>query len=462
MTAMKAGTITEKIGRARLGSTLRGKWRLDRIVGVGGMATVYEATHRNGSRVAVKMLHPTLSAQPSLCERFLREGYVANRVAHPGVPRVLDDDLDESDGSAFLVMELIDGVTLDERAKSCRPGDDEILRVARDVLQILSAAHKKGVIHRDLKPDNMLIDKAGRVRVLDFGIACLLEPDDDARAATTTGAAFGTPGFISPEQALGRRDLVGPTTDIYGLGATLFTLASGEFVHASEHPQELVVLAATKRARAVRSCAPQLSRDVAALIDKALQYAPHRRFATADLMLQEVERLEEKRRLARESATSRPVALVTRIATRRFFRSPAKGFAPLMMVGMASLAIGGVVFTTSLDSMRRAEARASQPIAHATTTTIAKQTPTSSTASSTDGAATDGAATTNGALVSDDSSTMALANAADPSRADNTLPTTVVTMPAATATPRTLGAPAGRHLQWVKIRPKKKQIDVGY
>src|SRR4051812_24905635 len=115
-TLRRPTAFIERVGRERLGRELRGKWKLVRILGIGGMATVYEAHHRNGSRVAVKMLHPTLSASSTLCERFLREGYVANLVGHPGVPRVLDDDVDETDGSAFLVMELIEGCTLEERA----------------------------------------------------------------------------------------------------------------------------------------------------------------------------------------------------------------------------------------------------------------------------------------------------------------------------------------------------------
>jgi serine/threonine protein kinase len=355
-TLRRPSAFIERVGRERLGRELRGKWKLVRILGIGGMATVYEAHHRNGSRVAVKMLHPTLSASSALCERFLREGYVANLVGHPGIPRVLDDDVDETDGCAFLVMELIEGCTLEDRACMGYAGDAEVLKIAREVLEILAAAHAKGVVHRDLKPDNLLIDRDGRVRVLDFGIARLLD-DQDTSMATTTGAPFGTPAFISPEQALGRRDLVSGATDIYSLGATLFTLATDEFVHPSEHAQELVVLAATRRARSIAPLAPHLSPDVAALIDHALRFEPKYRFRTAREMLDEVERIENARRtpsdLGSIDSVREAVSLPVRASHPRV-----GGFTSVLVAGALALAVGGMAFSSSLDSMRSKNAHA--------------------------------------------------------------------------------------------------------
>src|SRR3979411_243676 len=104
-------TVVEELARKRLGRTIKGKWRLDRLIGVGGMAAVYAATHRNGARVAIKILHKALADSHELRARFVREGYLANKVCHPGVIRILDDDVDD-DGAAFLVMDLVEGVTL--------------------------------------------------------------------------------------------------------------------------------------------------------------------------------------------------------------------------------------------------------------------------------------------------------------------------------------------------------------
>ncbi len=280
-------SVVEELARKRLGRTIKGKWRLDRLIGVGGMAAVYAATHRNGARVALKMLHPTISASQQIRARFIREGYLANKVDHPGVVRVLDDDVDDADQSAFLVMDLVIGTTLAERAMERLLDAGEVLDVADQVLQVLEAAHQKGIVHRDLKPDNLLVDKAGKVHVLDFGIARLLD-DTGMATATKTGTAFGTPGFMAPEQALGKTNQISPRSDLYALGATLFALVCGDFVHAAENPQELLVLVATQPARSLAELAPHMARDVVEIIDRATRNAPDARWPSAAAMLEAV------------------------------------------------------------------------------------------------------------------------------------------------------------------------------
>jgi serine/threonine protein kinase len=142
--------------RGRVGSMVAGKWQLDQVIGVGGMAAVYAATHRNGHRVAIKVLHRPLSADPELRRRFLREGYAANRVEHPGTVKVYDDGFVE-DGSVFLVMELLDGESLEARAERLGGGLDlpELLTIADQLLDVLAVAHDAGVVHRDIKPENV-------------------------------------------------------------------------------------------------------------------------------------------------------------------------------------------------------------------------------------------------------------------------------------------------------------------
>jgi eukaryotic-like serine/threonine-protein kinase len=186
------------VARARLGRVLRGKYRLDRVLGIGGMAVVYAATHRNKKKFAIKMLHPELSIRENIRTRFLREGYVANSVEHPGAVAVLDDDVAE-DGSAFIVMELLDGAPVDEvwTRQGQRLPLGTVLAIGDALLDVLVAAHGKKIVHRDLKPANLFLTSDGRLEVLDFGIARL--HDETSSEATATGAMLGTPAFMAPD-----------------------------------------------------------------------------------------------------------------------------------------------------------------------------------------------------------------------------------------------------------------------
>ncbi len=272
----------------RLGTVLCGKYRLDRLIGVGGMASVFAATHlRNANRVAVKILHREYAANATQRARFLGEGYAANSVDHPGAVRVLDDDTAE-DGALFLVMELLDGESLDARWERCDRHLEvaEVVAVLRELLDVLAAAHEKGIVHRDIKPDNLFLTRDGRVKVLDFGIARMQERLQEATRATTgSGELFGTPAFMPPEQALGRRSDVDGVSDVWAAGATAFSLLSGRFVHEAETPEELRVLAATRRAPPLASAAPQVPAPIARVIDQALAFEKRDRWPNARAML---------------------------------------------------------------------------------------------------------------------------------------------------------------------------------
>lgn len=279
-------SIPELTARATrlVGRVLRGKWRLDSLVGVGGMASVFAATHRNGKRVAVKLLHPEKSLEEDTKNRFLREGYLANKVDHPGVVSVLDDDVTE-EGWAFLVMDLLEGETLKERWRSMkkRMPVEETLRIAYALLDVLAAAHDKGIVHRDLKPDNVFLTTDGKVKILDFGIARLREAEA-AADATRSSSMLGTPAFMAPEQARSRWDWVDARTDLWAVGATMFTLLSGEFVHEAPTVTEILVAAATQRPRFIRSVVPEVPENVAAVIDRALAFEQAHRWPDARSM----------------------------------------------------------------------------------------------------------------------------------------------------------------------------------
>jgi eukaryotic-like serine/threonine-protein kinase len=270
--------------RSRLGMVLNGKWRLDEIIGIGGMATVYAAMHRNQKRAAVKMLHTELSIEETVRTRFLREGYMANTVDHPGAVMVFDDDIAE-DGSAFLVMELLEGETVQERlARDGALPLPDVLYIALQVLDVLVAAHEKGIVHRDLKPDNLFITRTGEIKLLDFGIARVRQLPIVGVSTTATGLFMGTPAFMAPEHARGMWNEVDSRSDLWSLGATLFTLLSGTFVHDSETPMDTLVLAITRPAAPVRDAMSDIPELLAEVIDKALAYRKEDRWEDARSM----------------------------------------------------------------------------------------------------------------------------------------------------------------------------------
>jgi serine/threonine-protein kinase len=268
----------------RVGTVLRGKYRLDRVIGTGGMAVVYKATHRNHAEFAVKMLLPALSLVEEIRSRFLREGYAANAVKHPGAVLVVDDDVAE-DGAAFLVMELLDGVPCDRLWGSLgkKVTGEFASAVAIQALDVLVAAHEKGIVHRDIKPANLFLTRAGVVKVLDFGIARAREAITGARA-TGSGMHLGTPAFMAPEHARGRAREIDGRTDLWAVGATFFSMVSGELVHAAETPNEFLIEAATRPARSLAVVAPDVPARVIEVMDRALEFEKDDRWESARAM----------------------------------------------------------------------------------------------------------------------------------------------------------------------------------
>ena len=271
----------------RVGTIVNGKYRIERVLGVGGMAVVYLATSRLEKRVAIKFLHPELSIDQDCRSRFLLEGVAANTVGHPGAVAVLDDDTAE-DGAPFLVMELLDGASLQalvEKRGTPLPLE-AVLAIAYQVLDVLGAAHPKGVVHRDIKPENLFLTSDGAVKVLDFGIARVR---DHVRArATATGSVFGTPMFMAPEQARGQTREIDAQSDLWAVGATIFTLLTGHYVHDGESAQAVILRAATVPAAPLRSVLPDAPAPVCDLVDRALVDAKASRWASANAMAQAV------------------------------------------------------------------------------------------------------------------------------------------------------------------------------
>lgn len=275
--------------RARLGKTIKGKYRLDSMVGIGGMATVYAATHRNGSRVALKILHSEFARDVGIRDRFLREGYVANKVDHPGRVAILDDDATEQD-EPFLVMELLEGESLQQMWKrmSRKIPVPDALEIAEQSLDTLEAFHTAGIVHRDIKPANIFIIRDKIVKLLDFGVARMREAGGDK---TRAGTALGTPSFMAPEQAMGLTEGIDGRADVFSIGATLYAILSGQRLHQGRSDNEAFILAATQPAPSLARVAPDLPVEIIALVDKALAWDPRNRFESAHVMRDECLRL---------------------------------------------------------------------------------------------------------------------------------------------------------------------------
>jgi serine/threonine-protein kinase len=347
--------------KRRVGRTLCEKWRLERLLGVGGMAAVYAATHRNNLKtVAIKMLHPELSAHPDVKRRFLREGYIANRVGHPGAVSVLDDGTDDDDGAVFFVMELCEGETLQARNEAFggRIPPAELLELTDKLLDVLVAAHDQGIVHRDLKPDNVFITNDGQVKVLDFGIARLL---DATEGTTQAGVLMGTPAYMPPEQVKGLTDRIDGRTDLWAVGAILFSLLTGRRVHEATAPGELIVKAMTDAAPKLATVLPSVHPAIAAVVDRALAFEQDGRFPDARAMQRAVrDALAQIRDVplgatvhAPAAASSDPLPIVASAASGRSSQ-PAPSRARKRR---GLLALGLVVFAVFAASVAGARAR---------------------------------------------------------------------------------------------------------
>jgi serine/threonine-protein kinase len=253
---------------------LAGRYELRERLGSGAMADVHRARDRTtGHHVAIKLMRPGLADDAELLRRFERESSTLRSLHHPNIVEVLDHGT--RDGAPYLVMELVEGPTLQELLRERgRLSEDDARHIGAQVASALDAAHAQGTIHRDLKPGNILITADGTAKVTDFGIAHL----DAMTQLTRTGEVLGTPRYIAPEQVTGRADA---RSDLYALGIVLYELVVGHPPFDGENPVAIVQQQLTKRPAPPRQLAPGLSREMDALILRALEKDPGRRFASA-------------------------------------------------------------------------------------------------------------------------------------------------------------------------------------
>jgi hypothetical protein len=250
-----------------------GPYRLLRRIGAGGMGTVYEAEEDGGGRrVALKLIARRYGASPDAVERFRREGRLAGLIAHPRCVFLLAAD--EDAGRPYLVMELMPGDTLHDLVRQRGPlPTEEAVSLALDVIAGLQEVHRLGIVHRDIKPSNCFLDREGRAKVGDFGLARSLEAD--ARL-TRTGSFVGTPLFASPEQLKG--EAVDPRGDVYAVAATLYFLLTGRAPHEGSDPAAVAARIASEPPPPPRAFRPDLPPRLERVLLRGLERQPERRF----------------------------------------------------------------------------------------------------------------------------------------------------------------------------------------
>jgi eukaryotic-like serine/threonine-protein kinase len=265
----------------RVDSTLSGKWHVDALLDVGGMGAVYVATHRNGRRAAIKVLHARFAKDPEVRRRFQREGYVANKIEHPAAVAILDDDIAE-DGAPYLVMELLEGESLSGWLSRVggRIPVPEVLAIAGQVLEVLAVAHEAQVVHRDIKPANVFVTRGGYAKLLDFGLARVRD-GSISLIPTAEGIVMGTAGYMPPEQARGKTDQVDSRSDLFSVGAVMFRALSGRRIHEKATPFDTTMAAMTDPAPPLSSVLPGARPLLVAAVDKALAFDKQDRWSTA-------------------------------------------------------------------------------------------------------------------------------------------------------------------------------------
>ena len=276
-------TESPTIRRQMIGTSLNDRFRLDEKIGSGGMSTVYRAFDPTLERwVAIKVMHRDISEDPDQLERFRREARTVARLSHPHVVTVID--FGEDDGTPYIVLEYVEGETLKERIRRMgRLPVVEAVAYAIEIGRALSCAHSERLVHRDVKPQNVLIDMDGRGKVTDFGIARSLE----AHGLTATGRVLGTTDYVSPEQALGKE--VTEQSDVYSLGIVLFEMLTGEVPFRADSQVAVAMKHVREPMPDVQRRRPEVSASLAAVLEHATAKEIEHRYATAEDMVHDLE-----------------------------------------------------------------------------------------------------------------------------------------------------------------------------
>lgn len=270
-------------------TVLDGKYRLERLLGEGGMGSVHEARHQLiGRACAVKLLRPEIAHDAQAVQRFLREARAAAAIGHRGIVDVYDVGVSPQ-GRPYLVMELLRGESLGSRLHGGRKLEPAVAaEILVQVLDALAHAHRAGIVHRDLKPDNLFLvpERGGSesTKILDFGVSRMQRPDVPDEALTRSGMVLGTPHYMAPEQAAGAPD-VDHRIDLYAAGVILYRCLTGRLPFAGDNYNQLILRIATTPFPRAREVEPSIPAELEAVILRATERERERRYPDAEAML---------------------------------------------------------------------------------------------------------------------------------------------------------------------------------
>jgi WD40 repeat protein/tRNA A-37 threonylcarbamoyl transferase component Bud32 len=333
-----------------------GDYDLLEEIGQGGMGVVYKARQKSLNRlVALKMIRTGVWASETEVRRFRQEAETAAALDHPHIVPVYE--VGEWEGHVYLVFKLIEGGSLAGRLAEFGTDPRAAGRMVAEVARAVHHAHQRGVLHRDLKPSNILLDRQGEPHVTDFGLAKRLEEDG---SLTESGALVGTPSYMAPEQAAGLKQAVTTATDVYGLGALLYVLLTGRPPFRAESAVDTLLLVREREPEPPRRINAKVDPDLETICLKCLQKEPGRRYGSAELVAEDLERW-----LAGEPIQARPVGRAARLWRWCRRNSSLATLAALLVLLLAGLAVTALVgYTQTSSALKQVRSEHQQTVSH--------------------------------------------------------------------------------------------------
>jgi eukaryotic-like serine/threonine-protein kinase len=326
---------------SQVGTLLSGRYRLDARIGTGGMSTVYRAFDTVLERqVAIKLMHREIASDSDQLERFRREARAVAQLNHPHIVTVIDAG--EDDNTPYIVFEYVEGETLKDRIRRYgRLPIQESIAYAIEIARALGVAHERGIVHRDVKPQNVLVDEEGSAKVTDFGIARTL----DQEGLTADGRVLGTTDYVSPEQALGHA--VTGQSDLYSLGIVLFEMLTGDVPFRGENQVAVAMKHVREQLPDVQARRPEVSSALAAVIDRATAKDTADRYATDAELIADLEQVLAYETQRSGQSTGEATAVLRTLPSKTRRGLPARVTHPVRLI-LALLVIAGVVVAAVL------------------------------------------------------------------------------------------------------------------